>query len=158
MIKRLLGEESKEGYDREKETVITQHTLTEEAKHSVTILLAEDNIINQKLALSMLSKAGYQVEVANNGVEVLKKFTKNPDSINLIFMDVNMPEMDGLEATQQIRKLGFKDIPIIAMTAAALKEDKDMCFEAGMDDYIAKPIKRELVFSLVDKWVLSRKS
>ncbi|MBN2247042.1 MAG: response regulator, partial [Candidatus Aminicenantes bacterium] len=157
MIKRLLGEESKEGYDREKATVITQHTLTEEAKHSVTILLAEDNLINQKLALSMLTKAGYQVEVAANGVEVIKKFTEDPESINLIFMDVNMPEMDGLEATQQLRKMGFKDIPIIAMTAAALKEDKEMCFEAGMDDYIAKPIKRELVFSLVDKWVLSRK-
>ena len=104
----------------------------------------------------MLNKAGYKVEVANNGKEAVDKFTSDPDGYNLIFMDVNMPELDGLEATRKIRELGHRDIPIIAMTAAAMQEDRDMCLESGMNDYIAKPIKRELVFSMVEKYVMKK--
>jgi signal transduction histidine kinase/ligand-binding sensor domain-containing protein/CheY-like chemotaxis protein len=151
MIKRLLGEEV-EFKEREKEITLTQHTLTEEAKHSINILLAEDNLINQKLAVFMLSKAGYRLEVANNGKEAVEKYTSNPDNFDLIFMDINMPEMDGLEATEAIRSKGHK-VPIIAMTAAAMEEDRDRCLKAGMNDYITKPIKREIVFNIVKKWV-----
>jgi len=72
-------------------------------------------------------------------------------------MDIQMPEMDGMEATQAIRNKGFDAIPIVAMTAHAMKGDREMCLEAGMDDYIAKPIKRETVFKMIEKWVFSKK-
>jgi PAS domain S-box-containing protein len=156
MIKRLLGEEPKTEDKREKKTVITQHTLAEEAKHSIFILLAEDNPLNQKLARFMLTKAGYQLEVANNGKEAVEKYTMNPDKFDLIFMDINMPEMDGLEATSIIRNRGYSDIPIIAITADVLKEDKELCLKSGMNDFVAKPIKREVVFNMVKKWVLEK--
>ena len=113
----------------------------------------EDNPLNQKLARIMLTKAGYQLEVANNGREGVEKFTTAPDKYNLIFMDINMPEMDGLEATKIIRNRGYKEIPIVAMTADVMKEDQERCLAAGMNDYVPKPIKRELVFSMVKKWV-----
>jgi len=154
MLKRLLGEEP----DRTKKEkyVVTQHTLAEEAKHSTFILLAEDNPLNQKLTTFMLTKAGYQMEVAVNGREAVEKFTADPEKFDLIFMDINMPEMDGLEATQVLRNRGYKDIPIIAMTADALKEDQERCLNSGMNDYISKPIKREIVFNIIKKWVLDK--
>jgi len=80
-------------------------------------------------------------------------FSNNSKKYDLILMDVQMPEMDGLEATQKIRDLGFKDIPIVAMTANAMKGDREMCLDAGMNDYISKPIKREIVFKIVEKWL-----
>jgi CheY-like chemotaxis protein len=157
MIKRLLGAPPEKEPDKGKETVITQHTLAEEAKHSIHILLVEDNLLNQKLAVYMLTKAGYQIDIANNGKEAIEKYTTDPQKFDLIFMDVNMPELDGMEATRVIRNRGYKDIPIIAITADALKEDRERCLESGMNDYIAKPIKREVVFSMVKKWVFSKK-
>jgi len=72
-------------------------------------------------------------------------------------MDVNMPEMDGLEATEVIRNRGYHDIPIIAITADAMEEDRKRCLDSGMNDYIAKPIKREVVFNMVKKWVFDEK-
>jgi len=156
MLKRLLGEVSEETEPQttiEKAVVITQHTLAEEAKHSVRILLAEDNPMNQKLAQFMLTKAGYQLEVANNGREAVEKYTADPERYDLIFMDVHMPEIDGLEATKVLRNRGYKEIPIIAMTADAMKEDRDKCLESGMNDYMAKPIRREEVFAMIKKWV-----
>jgi PAS domain S-box-containing protein len=105
MLERLLGEKEDEVEKEEgvREKIITQYSVREEMKHSVRILLAEDNPVNQKLAKMILTKAGYQVEVANNGKEAVEKFTSSPDAFDLIFMDVQMPEMDGLTATQQIR-------------------------------------------------------
>jgi CheY-like chemotaxis protein len=156
MLKRLLGEavEGAESEDeKEKEAMLTQHTLAEEAKHSVRILLAEDNPMNQKLAQYMLTKAGYHLVVANNGREAVEKFAAEPERYDLIFMDVHMPEVDGLEATRILRNRGYKDMPIIAMTADAMKEDRDKCLDCGMNDYMAKPIKREDVFAMVRKWV-----
>jgi signal transduction histidine kinase/ligand-binding sensor domain-containing protein/CheY-like chemotaxis protein len=126
----------------------------EEAGHSVRILLAEDNPINQKLARFMLTKGGYGLDVVNNGKEAVETFTNDPGKFDLIFMDVNMPEMDGREAARVIREKGFTEIPIIAMTAYAMKEDREKCLEAGMNDYISKPIKRDIMFEMVHKWVL----
>ena len=99
----------------------------------------------------MLSKAGYTVQVAANGRLAVESYTQNPDQYDLILMDIQMPEMDGLEATRQIRQKGFTDIPIVAMTANAMKGDREKCLEAGMNDYISKPIKRELVFKILEE-------
>ncbi len=156
MLKRLLGDadagpEAEE--DKEKNAMLTQHTLAEEAKHSVRILLAEDNPMNQKLAQVMLTKAGYHLVMANNGREAVEKYTSEPERYDLIFMDVHMPEVDGLEATRILRNRGYKDMPIIALTADAMKEDRDKCLASGMNDYMSKPIRREEVFAMVRKWV-----
>jgi PAS domain S-box-containing protein len=135
--------------------IITQYSVREDIKHSVRILLVEDNPVNQKLARMMLTNAGYQVEVADNGKEAVEKYTKSPQDFDLIFMDVQMPEMDGIEATKAIRRKGFDRIPVVAMTAHAMKGDRGMCLEAGMNDYISKPIKREIVFEVIEKWILN---
>ncbi|MEE9389996.1 MAG: response regulator, partial [Candidatus Aminicenantaceae bacterium] len=128
---------------KEQVPLITRDTIRE-SRRSFRILLAEDNVINQKVAVHILERSGHKVSVANNGQEALR--TLNKDRIDLILMDVQMPEMDGFETTVSIRekekKTGFH-IPIIAMTAHAMKGDRERCIEAGMDDYIAKPIKTE---------------
>jgi two-component system sensor histidine kinase/response regulator len=123
---------------------------------SVCLLIAEDNPVNQKLVKTILTKAGCQVELANNGREAFEKFCASSELYDLIFMDVQMPEMDGLEATQRIRARGFDQIPIIAMTAHAMKGDREKCLAAGMNDYIAKPIKKEGVLALINSWVMKR--
>jgi CheY-like chemotaxis protein len=110
---------------------------------SLRLLLAEDNPVNQKVALQMLKKIGYRADVAANGREVLKAL--ETQRYDVVFMDVQMPEMDGFEATRIIRN-SFKaeDQPrIIALTAHALKGDRERCLKAGMDDYISKPIQLE---------------
>jgi len=139
----------------QKRPIMTEYSLREKRKHSVRILLAEDNPVNQKLTRILLTKAGYQVEIANNGKEAVQKYTASPESFDLIFMDVQMPELDGMEATQRIREKGFDAVPIVAMTAHAMKGDEEKCLKAGMNDYITKPIKREVVFDVLEKWVLN---
>jgi CheY-like chemotaxis protein/two-component sensor histidine kinase len=108
---------------------------------SLRILLAEDNIVNQRVTLRMLSKLGFRADVAANGLEVLEALERQ--SYDVVLMDVLMPEMDGLETTRAIRQLDTLGPKIIAMTASALKGDREMCLEAGMDDYIAKPVRIE---------------
>jgi two-component system, sensor histidine kinase and response regulator len=157
MIARLLGETPADAEDESRRHKMhTQYTVREAMKHSVRILLAEDNLVNQKLALMMLGKAGYKLDVASNGKEAVAKFTESPDAYDLIFMDVQMPEMDGKAATKTLRRLGFNDVPIVAMTAHAMKGDREMCLESGMNDYITKPIKRETVFEMINKYVLQK--
>jgi two-component system sensor histidine kinase/response regulator len=152
----IQGKRERDIVSSEREQIIAQYSVREAIKHSVRILLAEDNPINQKLARIMLTKAGYKVEVASNGREAIEKYTSAPDSFNLIFMDIQMPVMDGIEATKSIRGNGWDIIPIVAMTAHAMKGYKEKCFEAGMDDYITKPIKRESVFEILEKWVFNK--
>jgi len=156
MIQRLLSPDVEIDKRRKKQEVFTQYSLTEEAKQSTLILLVEDNKLNQKLAMGMLGKAGYKLELAEDGKQALDMVTANPTKYDLVFMDINMPIMDGREATRQIRKKGFKDLPIIAMTADVLDEDRELCFESGMNDFIPKPIKREVVFRMVKKYVLDK--
>ena len=104
------------------------------------ILLAEDNAVNQKLALKMLERMGYRADVAANGLEAIDALERQ--SYNLVFMDVQMPEMDGLQATRAIRsKEGLQQPRIVAMTANAMQGDRDECIAAGMDDYVSKPIQ-----------------
>jgi signal transduction histidine kinase/DNA-binding response OmpR family regulator len=158
-IKTVLGKTT----SPEKELpFVTRYTLEENkatdppAEFNLNILLAEDNKINQKVATSMLKKMGHHVVVANNGKEAVKLYNEN--EFDLILMDGQMPEMDGLEATKKIRQLENKlktrtsnetpgpttkfPTPIIAVTANAMKGDRERFLAAGMDDYIAKPIKR----------------
>lgn len=114
------------------------------------ILIAEDNIINQQVILHILQKLGYGPEVVENGLEVLEIFKKK--QFDLILMDMQMPEMDGLEATQKIRS-DFKVQPIIiALTANTMQGDEEKCLEAGMNDYIGKPIKLEELMQKLQKW------
>jgi signal transduction histidine kinase/DNA-binding response OmpR family regulator len=157
-IARVLTPESETHQERDSSELVTQYSVREDLKHSVRLLLAEDNKVNQKLAYIMLTKAGYKVTVVENGKLAVSEFTTNPDQFDIILMDIQMPEMDGLEATREIRRQGHHNIPIIAMTANAMKGDREICLEAGMTDYISKPIKRELVFQVLDKWLYNQNS
>jgi two-component system, sensor histidine kinase and response regulator len=116
------------------------------------VLLAEDNAINQKVALHLLEKMGCRVDVAANGREALAMVHRFP--YDLVLMDVQMPEMDGLEATARIREreTNGRHVPIVAMTAGAMAEDRERCLESGMDDYIAKPVNPEQLRRVLAKW------
>jgi CheY-like chemotaxis protein len=110
----------------------------------IRILLAEDNPVNQKVAIRMLQKRGYSVEIAATGRHALEAFQTHP--FDILLMDVQMPEMDGLEATKAIREIEAatgKHIPIIALTAHAMSGDRDRCLAAGMDGYASKPLRIE---------------
>jgi CheY-like chemotaxis protein len=145
--------------------LITRHSLAEaRAEKKVTepeavtaervrVLVAEDNPVNQKLAIRMLEKFNLAVDVAANGREVIDLLGKN--AYHLIFMDCQMPEMDGYEATAAIRQAereSGKHLVIVAMTANAMPGDREKCLSAGMDDYITKPIRREAIQDMLQKW------
>lgn len=120
------------------------------AKFPMEILIAEDNTINQKVALHLLEKMGYQPQIANNGIEAVQAVkAKNFD---LVFMDVQMPEMDGLSATTLIRSDVTVQPYIVAMTANAMTEDKDICLKAGMNDYLSKPMKVNEITAILEKY------
>jgi len=116
------------------------------------ILLAEDNPINQVFARKLLTILGAEVQVANNGLEALEMVQN--EEFDLVLMDCQMPIMDGYQATDQIRQLGghFGDLPIIALTAFALAEDKEKCLAAGMNDYLTKPVDRQAIVSAIKRW------
>jgi signal transduction histidine kinase/ligand-binding sensor domain-containing protein/DNA-binding response OmpR family regulator len=120
---------------------------------TIHILLVEDNPINRKLAGFMLTRVGYEVEYALNGRDAVDMYSTKPEKYDLILMDIQMPEMDGKDASRRIREKGFREVPIIAMTAHSMQGDKDSCLEAGMNDYISKPIKSEVVYRMVEKWI-----
>ena len=134
--------------------LITRPTLEEKARSRARILLAEDNAVNQKVAVRMLEKLGYRADVAANGFEALDALSRMPYAA--VLMDVQMPEMDGYEATAEIRN-GERDAgrhtPIIAMTANAMQGDREEALEAGMDDYVPKPVKREELGAVLKRWV-----
>ncbi len=129
------------------------------AKRRLHILLAEDNVINQKFAVKLLEKMEHLVSVVQNGNEVMEAMKH--ETFHLILMDVQMPEMDGLETTRSIRiqerQSGFH-VPIIAMTAHAMSGDKDRCLEAGMDDYVSKPISADELFDVIEELMEKRKA
>ena len=136
----------------QKESIITRHTI-EDARRRLKILLAEDNIINQKLAAKMLENRGHHVHIASNGQEAIEALIR--ERYDLALMDIQMPEMDGLEATARIRdreKQEGSHIPIVAMTAHAMKGDREKCLAAGMDDYLSKPIKATDLYDMIDRW------
>ncbi len=124
-------------------------------KSQVRILLVEDNLVNQKVALGLLKKHGLTAEVAANGQEALEALARTP--FDLVLMDCQMPVMDGYEATRQIRDMesGVLDhaVPVVALTANAMKGDQEKCLLAGMDDYLAKPLKPDALANLLAKWL-----
>lgn len=149
--------------------LITRHTLAE-TRSTARILVAEDNLINQKLAVRMLEKLGYQADVVENGQEALAALAKV--SYSMVLMDCQMPLLDGLEATRLIRQreasasplhpspltpyplpLTPRHIPIIALTANAMSGDRDLCLAAGMDDYLTKPVRKENLKGALDRWI-----
>ncbi len=137
--------------NQEQAPLVTRHTLRE-ARNRSRVLLAEDNAVNQTLALRLLEKRGYFVSVAGNGREALAALEK--EIFDVVLMDIQMPEMDGFEATATIReseKSTGKHIPIIALTAHALKSDQERCLSAGMDAYISKPIRTNELFTTIER-------
>jgi two-component system sensor histidine kinase/response regulator len=139
------------GSDSDSRSLVTRHSLRE-GSNSLRILLAEDNTMNQILAERLVRKRGHSVVVVNNGREALAALGKN--EFDLVLMDVQMPEMSGLEATAAIRekeKAIGGHIPVIAMTAFAMKDDKDRCFAAGMDGYVTKPVEKAVLFDAIEQ-------
>jgi CheY-like chemotaxis protein len=121
---------------------------------ALRILMAEDNLVNQRLAMRLLQKQGHNVTVANNGREAIRVLEQSNWEFDCILMDIQMPEMDGLEATKAIRKIessGNAHLPIIALTAHALERDKELCLSAGMDRHLTKPIQMEVLLSVLEE-------
>jgi signal transduction histidine kinase/DNA-binding response OmpR family regulator len=138
------------------EPLVTRHTLREE-KHRIRILLAEDNAINQTLAVRLLEKRGYAVTVAPDGQTAVEAFQTG--GFELVLMDIQMPGMDGFQATAAIReseKLSGGHIPIVAMTAHALVGDQERCFASGMDGYVTKPIRTSELFATIERMLADK--
>ena len=136
-----------------KSQIITKHSITEEKWKNKLILLVEDNIVNQKLAMSMIEKFGFKVDSAVNGKEAIKALESF--RYDIVLMDVQMPEMDGFQATKIIRNPESNvlnhNIPIIAMTAHAMKGDRERCIASGMNDYISKPVQPQELLKVIEK-------
>ena len=133
---------------------ITRHIVNQIQRTEGRILVAEDNVINQQVAIHMLERAGFRCDVASNGLEAVDALRNLP--YDAVLMDCQMPEMDGFEATRVIRSGDREDnrhVPIIAMTGNAMEGDRDRCIEAGMDDYISKPVKAEELIALLKRWL-----
>jgi CheY-like chemotaxis protein len=141
-----------EKHAKQKYTSTTDYSYAVTSKGNLKILLAEDNKVNQEVAVSMLSRQGYDVIIANNGEEVVKAVQN--ESFDLILMDVQMPLMNGYEATgiiRQMEKQTHRRIPIIGLTANAMNGDREKCIDAGMDDYLSKPVNMKNLLTTVSK-------
>jgi len=135
--------------------IITTHSLVEDRRRRIRVLVVEDNVVNQLVALKILERLGYHADVVENGLEALASLRRVP--YDLVLMDCQMPVMDGYEATRRIRgrDSGVLNpaIPVVAMTAHAMAGDRELCIEAGMDDYFTKPVKPEFLDEMLRKWL-----
>ena len=133
--------------------LVTRHTVAEADRHAVHILLAEDNTVNQKVAVLLLHKLGYKCEVVGNGLEAIKALELA--KFDLVLMDCMMPEMDGFQATAVVRDKNSRvlnhDVPVVAMTANAMKGDREKCLQEGMNDYISKPISKDELAAVLQR-------
>ncbi len=144
----------------DKTAIVTRHSVVDrEENTAIRILVAEDNIVNQKVISRTLGKLGYLVDLASNGIEAVSALGKR--HYDMVFMDVQMPEMDGLTAVSKIRSKQVAvlnpAIPVVALTANAMKGDKETCLRAGMDDYASKPIKPNVLIEKISKWAMAGK-
>jgi len=150
-ILNVLGPKAREAEGARQPTgLVTRHSLRE-GQRKLRVLLAEDNAVNQRLASRLLEKRGHSVVVAGNGREALKALKEG--EFDLVLMDVSMPEMDGLEAARAIRaaeQATGTHLPIIAMTAHAMKGDRERCLDAGMDGYVSKPVQARDLFQAAE--------
>ncbi len=151
----IVGSFTNAGKDTSRQ-IITRHSISEDHKQRVRILLAEDNVVNQKIALHIVEKKlGYKTVTVTNGKEAIEQLEKK--NYDLVLMDCQMPEMDGYEAARRIRdessSVRNHKIPVIAMTANAMKGDREKCIEAGMDDYISKPITIEKLADTIEHYL-----
>jgi CheY-like chemotaxis protein len=143
--------------DQKEMPLITKHIVDEvqdqtgEQRFDASVLVAEDVVANQMVIRAMLTRCGVRVEFANNGLEAVQRCQQQ--AFDLVFMDCQMPELDGLSATRQIRRSQTHHTPIIALTANALQDDRGRCLDAGMDDFLAKPVKRKLLNDILQKWL-----
>src|SRR5207247_11298507 len=129
--------------------LLTRHSIAE-SRHTLRILLAEDNVVNQQVATAMLVKRGHQVDVVGNGREAVDAVGAR--DYDLVLMDIQMPEMDGFTATEAIRALPRgRTLPIIALTAHALSGERERCLERGMTGYLAKPFKAHDLFAVIER-------
>jgi CheY-like chemotaxis protein len=150
----LVAKSDDDRQDSSQRCLITRHSIKESDRTKNRVLVVEDNPVNQKVAQLHLKKLGYSSDLAANGAEAVAALCHT--RYDLVFMDQQMPQMDGLEATRTIRssdKILNPEVPIIAMTANALKGDKEKCIEAGMNDYLSKPINAEKLKQKIEKWL-----
>jgi CheY-like chemotaxis protein len=158
----VLGEDEASRQEGREPVLVTRHTLREvgiERRNegcAYRILVAEDNVINRKVAVRLLEKRRFEVACADNGAEAVERFRNEP--FDLILMDCQMPILSGYEATAEIRRIesecpGGRRIPIVAMTAHAMAGDREKCLESGMDDYLSKPIDTGLLYSTLERWL-----
>ncbi len=138
------------------ESIVTRHSLADTKRKNIRVLLAEDNLTNQKVAMKIMEKLGFQTDLVENGLEAVDAVREG--SYDVVLMDCQMPEMDGYAASRIIRTLETESrkIPIIAMTANAMEGDRERCIEAGMDDYIAKPVDPMEVQEKIESWAVNR--
>jgi signal transduction histidine kinase/CheY-like chemotaxis protein len=158
----VLGEDEASRQEGREPVLVTRHTLREvgiERRNegcAYRILVAEDNVINRKVAVRLLEKRRFEVACADNGAEAVERFRNEP--FDLILMDCQMPILSGYAATAEIRRIesecpGGRRIPIVAMTAHAMAGDREKCLESGMDDYLSKPIDTGLLYSTLERWL-----
>jgi two-component system, sensor histidine kinase and response regulator len=150
LLEAMLSVFASNGHSLDRAAVVTQHTIRE-AQRSLRVLVAEDNAVNRRLVEALLRKRGHTVVSVDNGRAAVAAVTEG--GFDVVLMDVQMPEMDGLEATRTIRQLEIETrahVPIIALTAHAMKGDRDICVAAGMDEYLSKPINAVELFSKIE--------
>ncbi len=160
----VLSFQGGKGQQKGPQKIVTKHTIYEESSQKVRILLVEDHPTNQKVATYFLNQGGHQVDLAENGLLGFEAYKRN--QYDIIFMDMQMPVMGGYEAAQKIREYEAEiaahspqsppHIPIVALTAHAVKKEKDKCFESGMDDFMTKPTNKDAILTMVDKWTASK--
>jgi PAS domain S-box-containing protein len=151
----VLSMDAQTGHGAEERPLVTRHVLRERAARSrARILVAEDNPVNQKVAVGLLERLGFTADVAENGREALAAVART--TYAAVLMDCHMPDMNGLDATREIRRRevgGSTRLPIIALTAGAMKREREICLEAGMDDFLAKPVRSKDLAATLARWL-----